>query len=149
MDTFIGKVNLTDIQIQNFGDLKVSPFKGFSYAHDTGVLTGVSDSQPTQSDIDSALQAANGLSKTISKATAQEQFDVNSAKLTFYQDFIGSLTPGLIASWGVLSDLLTFKNFQGIKIYRDALVANGTLTAQEVTIINGIFTAQGVDLDNL
>jgi hypothetical protein len=149
MDTKIGKFNLTKNQILNLPIVSSAPFKGFSYWHDSGTMIGVSEAKPTQTDIDSATVAINALPDVIDKKILRGMFNVDFAKQEFYADFSSKLTPGIRAAWGVLSDMLIFKNFEGIKAYRDALLADGTLTPEDVTHINKIFTDQGIDLDNL
>jgi hypothetical protein len=65
----------------------------------------------------------------------------------FYQTLV--VNRSLAPFWGVLSDMITFRNFEGIKAYADGLLSAGILKVEQYDAINEIFKSQNLDLDNL
>lgn len=148
MDTLIGTYSLTDNQIANLSTIVISQFKGLSYQHDSGNVIAVSENIPTQIQIDLLSNSILSLPDVLDKKIAQQIFNGDAAKKQLYQTLgasIGQLAP----YWGVLSDMITFKNFDGIKLYSDGLITAGVLSSGQYQAINSIFKSQNVDLDNL
>lgn len=148
MDTLIGKFQLTDNQIANISTLNVSPFKGVSYKHNGGEVVAVSELEPTKDEIEALSVAISSLPEDIDKKVAQQRFNGDRAKRQFYET-LGASIASLAPFWGVLSDMITFRNFEGIKAYADGLLSAGILKVEQYDAINEIFKSQNLDLDNL
>lgn len=105
---------------------------------------------PNDSDVDT--WSDDGVSVSVDfakvKSKIRSQFNENKCKQDFYQVFSQSIST-LAPYWGALSDMISFKNFEGIKAFADGLLSTGVLTSNQYDSINQIFKSQNIDLDNL
>lgn len=150
MDTNIGILNLTINQIENAAlDTKPAPFIGFS-VHSDGTVIAVSESQPTQLEIDGMVSFLNGQSDIPSQKIFEQKFDVDLMLGAMGLAFTGAdavlLAPYLSAIQNYAS--APFRNFKGIKDFIAGLVLMGKATQGQADSLTAIFAQQGIDLSS-
>jgi hypothetical protein len=150
MDTNIGVLNLTRNQINNASVLDLpAPFLGCSY-HADGSVVVVSESVPTQQEIDGIVSFLNGQPDSPSQKVLENSFDINLMLGAMGLAFTGvdavTLAPYLSAIQNYAS--APFRNFKGIKDFIAGLVALGKATQAQADTLTAIFAQQGILLSN-
>lgn len=157
MDTLIGNFNLTANQKDNLLLTDVSPFKGVTIFL-TGDVYAVSESTPSQQDIDGLITKINALSDTPSQAVLVQKFNPELAIAREAIVFNASELARLMPVSYTINELIRFKNFwggvingtpyAGLKQIGQALVLNGTILQSDYDKLNGILQEQGIDLNS-
>ena len=147
MDTSIGNFQLTENQVKNIGILDVSPFKGVS-VWENGDVIAVSDSIPSQSEVDALIEKINAAPDVLDKKILEQKFDINLMLGAMGLAFTGvdavQLAPYLSAIQNYAS--APFRNFKGIKDFIAGLVAMGKANQSQANSLYAIFAEQGINL---
>lgn len=87
-------------------------------------------------------------SGTITKLDNQKNFNPDIAKASLYTKFQSKLLT-VAPYYGVIGDLLIFKNFSALLSLAQGMLQANIINAQDLTDFKQVFLDQNVDLDNL
>lgn len=152
MDTVIGYFSLQQTQKENAAYLtRPEPFKGFAFWGD-GKVVGVSESDPTQEQIDAATAWLNALPADPCQQLKVSRFsfkllwgsvwanpsfsDTAQIEMVPYRQMIEDM-------WNIYDDKA------GIYPYAQKLVAANKMTAGDLQIVVDAFAAQGIDITTI
>ena len=143
ISTNIGAVTLTDNQIKNWVPQGV--WERFSFIG--GEVIGVSETEPTQNDIDSFKVQLASLPDTEVHDWVKE-FSVEVFQSGLFS-ILGSLSNiNLRLEFGALNTFATNKDFTGIKQYLGFLITNSIATTGDYDAVNEVTKYQHIDLED-
>lgn len=146
MDILIGQFQLTRTQQDNFITLNVSPFKGVFY--DGTNVYGVSDTQPTQGEIDTLSSAITALPTTDSAQVSEAKFNVDLMTTRIAEEIDDARELALLPYLGGIQSAAKAKNWTKLKNLINGLETATIATSDEATAIRDVIAEQGIILGN-
>jgi len=144
MDTTITGISITDKQVTNINTLAVDPVKGFSYWPSETKVVVVSTRALSQEELDALKVSILALPDTYSQDALNSAFSFKTLMGTINQEMSSESILKLSPYTGALQSFCDWYNWEGVGDFLDALVADGTMTAEERTQIVAIFLQQEI-----